>query len=223
MVAAAGGADVLIAYPIVGPNLARFARLVEAYPGDHLPGDGRPPESARALSAAVSRSIDRPTAGPGRPRVGMGRTGIAPGRGGIELYALVADLAEPRSRRPARLRRPHPRHRPGRSPTVRRAGDRGRPRLPRAARWPRACPSRGWSWAGRRPSRSTPRSTTPGRGVLAGDLRAPRRRLRRRSSPTCRSARRVPVHPGRQPAAGPAGSASTSATRPSPPTRSAPG
>ena len=32
MVAAAGGSDVLLAYPLVGPNLVRFARLVRAYP-----------------------------------------------------------------------------------------------------------------------------------------------------------------------------------------------
>src|SRR5271163_4631337 len=32
MVAAAGGTDVLVAYPLVGPNIARFARLVRKYP-----------------------------------------------------------------------------------------------------------------------------------------------------------------------------------------------
>src|SRR3954453_21817894 len=33
MVAAAGGADVLLAYPLVGPNIARLARLIRTFPG----------------------------------------------------------------------------------------------------------------------------------------------------------------------------------------------
>src|SRR3954447_6247430 len=32
MVAAAGGTDVLLAYPLVGPNIARLARLIRAFP-----------------------------------------------------------------------------------------------------------------------------------------------------------------------------------------------
>src|SRR3954463_6822399 len=32
MVARAGGTDVLLAYPLVGPNIARLARLVRAFP-----------------------------------------------------------------------------------------------------------------------------------------------------------------------------------------------
>ena len=37
MAAAAGGTDVLLAYPLVGPNLARFGRLVQAYPSHDVP------------------------------------------------------------------------------------------------------------------------------------------------------------------------------------------
>ncbi len=32
MVAAAGGQDVLLAYQLVGPNIARFANLIQRYP-----------------------------------------------------------------------------------------------------------------------------------------------------------------------------------------------
>jgi D-serine deaminase-like pyridoxal phosphate-dependent protein len=91
MVAVAGGTDVLIGYPIVGPNLARFARLIEAYPATTFRATVDHPESARSLSAALQHS-DRPTPVLIDLEVGMGRTGIAPGEAAAKLYALVDDL-----------------------------------------------------------------------------------------------------------------------------------
>ena len=91
MVAASGGTDVLVGYPIIGPNLARFARLIEAYPSTTFRATVDHPESARALSAALSHG-ERPTPVLVDLEIGMGRTGIAPGDPAANLYALVADL-----------------------------------------------------------------------------------------------------------------------------------
>jgi D-serine deaminase-like pyridoxal phosphate-dependent protein len=91
MIAEAGGRDVLIAFPIIGPNLARLARLVWNFPETTFRVTVDDPQAARALSDALS--------GPEQPisvlvdlDVGMGRTGIAPGPLAEALYALVADL-----------------------------------------------------------------------------------------------------------------------------------
>lgn len=91
MVAASGGTDVLIAYPIVGPNLHRLARLIAAYPSTTFRATVDDPDVARALSAAMA-AIDRPLPVLVDLEVGMGRTGIAPGEGAEALYALVASL-----------------------------------------------------------------------------------------------------------------------------------
>ncbi len=86
--------DVLLAYPLVGPNIARFVRLIELYPATTFRAVVADREGARALAAAAQS---------GRPKraiptlvdldVGMGRTGIAPGDDAVELYALVAQAA----------------------------------------------------------------------------------------------------------------------------------
>ena len=91
MVAASGGTDVLVGYPIVGPNLARFARLIDVYPATTFRATVDHPESARALSAALSHA-ERPTPVLVDLEIGMGRTGIAPGDPAAKLYALIADL-----------------------------------------------------------------------------------------------------------------------------------
>ncbi len=93
MVAAAGGTDVLIAYPLVGPNIGRLARLVETYPATTFRALVDHPDAARALSEGMSGAslhaslpvlIDLD--------VGMGRTGIAPGDDAIALAALIDRL-----------------------------------------------------------------------------------------------------------------------------------
>jgi D-threonine aldolase len=91
MIAVAGGTDVLLAYPLVGPNLKRFANLVRGYRGTTFRATVDDPEAARALSEGL--------AGLGRQvpvlvdlEIGMGRTGIEPGEAAAELYALVHRL-----------------------------------------------------------------------------------------------------------------------------------
>lgn len=91
MVAEAGGSDVLLAYPLVGPNIARLARLVKAYPQTIFRTLVDDPGAAEALSAGMADA--------GRPlpvlvdlEIGMGRTGIAPGPEALALYELVDRL-----------------------------------------------------------------------------------------------------------------------------------
>jgi D-serine deaminase-like pyridoxal phosphate-dependent protein len=91
MVAEAGGTDVLLAYPVVGPNVGRLARLVRHYPGTAFRTLVDDPGAARALSEGMS--------GLGRPlpvlvdlEIGMGRTGVAPGDEALALYELVDRL-----------------------------------------------------------------------------------------------------------------------------------
>jgi D-threonine aldolase len=91
MVAAAGGTDVLLSYPLVGPNLKRFALLVRGYRATTFRVIVDHPDSAHALSAAV-HGLDRPVPVLVDLEVGMGRTGIDPGEPAAELYALVDRL-----------------------------------------------------------------------------------------------------------------------------------
>lgn len=91
MVAAAGGTDVLLSYPLVGPNLKRFANLVRGYKSTIFRATVDHPDAARALSEAVA-GVDRPVPVLLDLDIGMGRTGIAPGEAAVELYALVDRL-----------------------------------------------------------------------------------------------------------------------------------
>jgi D-serine deaminase-like pyridoxal phosphate-dependent protein len=91
MVAAAGGTDVLVAYPMVGPNVGRLARLVRAYRTTTFRAVVDHPESARALSDGL-QGLERPLPVLIDLDVGMGRTGIEPGDAAADLYALVDRL-----------------------------------------------------------------------------------------------------------------------------------
>lgn len=91
MVAAAGGADALLSYPLVGPNIARFIRLIRHYPGTIFRATVDHPDSARELSDAAAE-LDRPIPVLVDLEVGMGRTGIEPGQAAFELYQEVARL-----------------------------------------------------------------------------------------------------------------------------------
>jgi D-threonine aldolase len=91
MVAAAGGSDVLLSYPLTGPNLKRFALLVRGYRHTTFRATVDHPDSARALSAAVE-GLDRSVPVLLDLEIGMGRTGIEPGEPAAELYALVDRL-----------------------------------------------------------------------------------------------------------------------------------
>ena len=91
MVASAGGRDVLIAYPIVGPNVARLAKLSRTFPETTFRVLVDHPDAARALSSGLD-GCARPLPVLIDLEVGMGRTGIAPGDEALALAALVARL-----------------------------------------------------------------------------------------------------------------------------------
>lgn len=91
MVASAGGIDVLLAYPVVGPNIPRLASLVHNFPATTFRALVDDPEAARALSAGMNW-ISRPFHVLVDLEVGMGRTGIDPENGAEELYLLVSEL-----------------------------------------------------------------------------------------------------------------------------------
>jgi D-threonine aldolase len=91
MLAATGARDVLLAFPVVGPNVARLAKLARHYPATQFRTLVDDPDAARALSAGMG-GLDRPIGVLVDLEIGMGRTGIAPGEGAAALYALVARL-----------------------------------------------------------------------------------------------------------------------------------
>ena len=91
MAAQAGAKDVLIAYPMVGPNAGRFLSLTKTYPATHFSCLADDLEAARALSqtfagtggtAEVLLDVD----------CGQHRTGIEPGAKAQELYRAIASL-----------------------------------------------------------------------------------------------------------------------------------
>ena len=88
MLASCGVADVLIAYPLVGPNCGRLVRLARAYPHSHFAVLADHPAGIMALSQTLNAAglevdvlldID----------VGQHRTGVAPGAEAVELYAMI--------------------------------------------------------------------------------------------------------------------------------------
>lgn len=91
MVARAGGRDVLLALPVVGPNIQRLAALARQFPETQFRTLVDDPDAARALSDGMT-GLDRPLAVLVDLDTGMGRTGIAPGDAAAELYARVARL-----------------------------------------------------------------------------------------------------------------------------------
>ncbi len=91
MIAAAGGSDTLLAYPLVGPNLKRFAHLLRGYRSTTFRATVDHPDAARALAEAVA-GFDRQIPVMVDLEVGMGRTGIDPGEPAAALYALIARL-----------------------------------------------------------------------------------------------------------------------------------
>ena len=206
-------------YPLIGPNLKRFAHLVRGYRNTTFRATVDDPDSARALSAAVAGA--RPAgSGPGRSGDRHGPDRDRPGRGGRRALRADRPAAEPGRRRPACLRRPHPRHRP-------RGAAEGRPVGPGAHAG--AARPAAEAWAGRPAAGGggdadlpdPRRARDPRRGVFAGNDHASRPQLLDAVSRPAVHPGRPAADPGDQPTRGPAGSASTWATRPSPPTRPA--
>jgi len=89
MTAAAGGTDILLAYPTIGPNAGRLAELVTRFPQVRFRAIADSDEGVAALGAAATAAgvtidvlIDLD--------VGMHRTGIAPGPAAVALYRRIA-------------------------------------------------------------------------------------------------------------------------------------
>jgi D-serine deaminase-like pyridoxal phosphate-dependent protein len=91
MLADCGAADILLAYPLVGPNCVRMLQLVRTYPDSSFSVLVDHPDAAHSLSDVMSRAgvkldvlldVD----------VGQHRTGIAPGPDGVALYELMNRL-----------------------------------------------------------------------------------------------------------------------------------
>jgi len=91
MLASANAPDVLIAYPLVGPNLGRLVALIRKFPGTTFSVLIDHPDSTKALSetmvaagltVGVVMDLD----------VGQHRTGIAVGAGARDLYLSASKL-----------------------------------------------------------------------------------------------------------------------------------
>jgi D-serine deaminase-like pyridoxal phosphate-dependent protein len=91
LLATAGAPDILIAYPLVGPNVARLVRLVEKYPESRFAvtvDDRTAAERVAAALNSVGRDVDFLL----DLDVGQHRTGIAAGEAAAELYRHLANL-----------------------------------------------------------------------------------------------------------------------------------
>jgi len=91
MLADCGVPDILLAYPMVGPNCQRLARLVQKFPRSRIAVVADHPEATRSLAEAMQAAkqtvdvlID--------VDVGQHRTGIPAGPKAIELYESFARL-----------------------------------------------------------------------------------------------------------------------------------
>jgi D-serine deaminase-like pyridoxal phosphate-dependent protein len=91
MLAGCGVTDVLLAYPLVGPNGGRMAKLMQAYPACRFAVLADHPAAAQALSHAVA-PVGRPLDVLIDLDVGQHRTGIAPGPAAAQLYEEIARL-----------------------------------------------------------------------------------------------------------------------------------
>ncbi len=89
MTAACGAAEVLLAYAPVGPNIARWRRLLELYPSVQFAALFDDPATVIACGAEL-HSAGRSCEAIIDLDCGMGRTGIAPDDRAAELYALIA-------------------------------------------------------------------------------------------------------------------------------------
>ncbi len=91
MLGEGGAPDVLLAYPLVGPKVARFIALVKRFPHtsyaaivDHFGAARALAETATREKVTVDAYIDLD--------LGMGRTGIQTGKAALDLYRRCSDL-----------------------------------------------------------------------------------------------------------------------------------
>ena len=91
MLAGTGAPDVLIAYPLVGPNVGRLAQLIRKFPGTKFSALIDHPDATRALAAGLHAA--GVTAGAVLDLdVGQHRTGIPIGDAALALYELASNL-----------------------------------------------------------------------------------------------------------------------------------
>jgi D-serine deaminase-like pyridoxal phosphate-dependent protein len=76
MLATAGAPDVLIAYPLVGPNIGRFVTLIQTFPGTKFSAIADHPATIAALDRALEKANITAEVLPD-VNVGQDRTGIA--------------------------------------------------------------------------------------------------------------------------------------------------
>jgi D-serine deaminase-like pyridoxal phosphate-dependent protein len=91
MLSQCGAPDVLVAYQLVGPKVARFAQLIKAYPQTAFSTIADDEGAIRTLSTGLTAAgvqtevlLDIDT--------GMRRTGIVPGPAAAALYRLIGEL-----------------------------------------------------------------------------------------------------------------------------------
>jgi D-serine deaminase-like pyridoxal phosphate-dependent protein len=101
MAAQAGVPDLLLAYQPVGPNVARLAGLVKAFPKTRFSALGDDALAINELSRGYTSSMAHQGPGSGKATrlevlldldLGQQRTGVAPGPKAVELYRLLAAL-----------------------------------------------------------------------------------------------------------------------------------
>lgn len=91
LTARAGGLDILVAYPLVGPNIDRLLQLMEAFPStkfSSLVDDQTVLDEIAAKAKQSSKTVELYV----DLNVGMGRTGIVPGVAAMELYRSLSRL-----------------------------------------------------------------------------------------------------------------------------------
>jgi D-serine deaminase-like pyridoxal phosphate-dependent protein len=89
MCAAKGAADVMVAYPIVGPNIARFCALARHFPDAKFSCIADDGAAIAELNAASGEMLQSPLDVLLDLDCGMHRTGVAPGGHALELYKQI--------------------------------------------------------------------------------------------------------------------------------------
>ncbi|MCW5559660.1 MAG: alanine racemase, partial [Verrucomicrobiae bacterium] len=89
MVAASGGTDVLLAFPLAGPNIGRFLELQRRFPATRFAALADDPDAANAVARAALAE-DAQAELMVDLNVGMNRTGISPGDAAAALATQIA-------------------------------------------------------------------------------------------------------------------------------------
>lgn len=90
MLAQVGVPDIILSYPMIGPNCNRFAKLVQMYPKSRIATLADHPIGIQGLSRALT-ALGQTAEILLDMDVGQHRTGILPGKEAIELYRQIAN------------------------------------------------------------------------------------------------------------------------------------